>query len=96
MIKPFKFVNWEAGEKIQIDKPKEFIKLLYNEKFIFGLDNIKEYGVFKLNGWAYDLKPYLKKYLYKEYNQWFEVYAPNKTLLRKSTIGRIDKILEVV
>jgi hypothetical protein len=37
----------------------------------------------------------LKKYIYKQYGQWSEAYAPNKTLLRQVTYGRIDKIIEL-
>ena len=60
------------------------------------LDNIKRSGYSKILGYQYNLKPYLKKYVYKQYNSWYEAYAPNKTLLRKSTFGKIDKIIEVI
>lgn len=52
-------------------------------------------GGIKSGGWFYDFRPVLKKYKFKQYDFWHEVYAPNKTLLRKAIYGRIDKITEL-
>ena len=60
------------------------------------LSNIKNYGYSKIMGYQYNLKPYLKKYVYKQFDSWHECFAPNKTLLRKSTFGKIDKIIEII
>ena len=59
------------------------------------LSTIMNEGGIKSGGWFYDLRSVLKKYLFKQYGEWREVYAPNKTLLRKAVYGRIDKIIEV-
>ncbi len=56
--------------------------------------NIINSGVYKLMGYAYDFRPFLKQYVYKQYGQWHEAYAINKTYLRKITYGIIDKIIE--
>jgi hypothetical protein len=71
------------------------IEKIYNSKFHLFIDNLKNYGHIKNMGYLYNAKDYLKKYLVKQYGQWSEYYAPNKTLLRKSTFGRIDKIIEI-
>lgn len=57
--------------------------------------NLISYGYYKLMGYKYDFKPYLKKYLYKQYDSWREAYAPNKTSLRRVIHGKIDKIVEI-
>lgn len=44
-------------------------------------------------GYRYDLSPLLKKVLVKQYGQWQEYYAPNKTKLRKILGGQIDKMI---
>ena len=89
----YKFTNTDA----EINKEINYntIKDKYKSHFAFGLDNLKAQGIYRLMGWAYDFRQELKHYVYKQYGTWQEVYAPNKTLLRKSTYGRIDKILEI-
>lgn len=56
--------------------------------------NMINNGVYKLMGYKYDFKPYLKKYLFKFYGEWHEGYAPNKTLLRQAIGCKIDKIID--
>lgn len=73
----------------------ETVKQIYNGGCSFGLDNLKHYGILREMGWAYDFRKELKHYVYKQYDNWYECYAPNRTLLRKSTFGRISKILEI-
>ena len=67
---------------------KAYVRLYTNN------DNLLKYGHYKLMGYVYDFKPYLKLYVYKQYGTWYEAYAPNKTLLRSVLGGRIDKIIE--
>jgi hypothetical protein len=52
-------------------------------------------GCYKLMGYRYDFRQYLKKYVYKVYGNWYEAYAPNKTLLRKAIHGTIEKIVQI-
>lgn len=77
-----------------IENPKGFLKQAY-VRFYTNNNNLISYGYYKLMGYMYDFRPYLKKYVYKQYGDWIEVYAPNKTLLRQVIVGRIDKIVEI-
>ena len=57
--------------------------------------NILSYGCFKGMGYKFNLRPFLKKFLVKQYGSWQEYYAYNKTNLRKSIYGKIDQIVEI-
>ena len=93
MGKPFvEHVNRES--KPYIENPQEFLKKAYERSYTNN-NNLILYGYYKLRGYKYDFKPFLKKYLYKQYGSWREVYAPNKTLLRQVIGGRIEKIVEL-
>lgn len=78
---------------LTLDDPKSFLRERYSGKFMFGLDDLKKSGMYRLMGWQYDFRPFLKRYLVKQYGSWYECYAPNRTLLRASTYGRIQEIL---
>ena len=60
-----------------------------------GLMNLRSAGCYKIAGWCFDFTPYLKRFVVKQYGSWHEYYAPNKTLLRKSLYGTIQKIVEI-
>ena len=76
--------------------PIEYLKGVFGDGGYHGaLQNLQSVGTMLWAGWSYDFKPFLKKYLYKQYGSWVECYAPNKTLLRKSVYGRIDQIVEI-
>ena len=45
-------------------------------------------------GYRFDFFDVLKKYLVKQYGQWAEYYAPDRTSLRKHLYGRIKQIVE--
>jgi hypothetical protein len=83
-------VNQEARPTLSL----EFLKKAYVRGYTNN-DNLIRYGVYKVMGYRFDFKPYLKKYLYKQYDTWHEVYAPNKTALRTVIYGKIDKIVEI-
>jgi len=72
----------------------DFLNKAY-QRYYTGNDNLINYGYYKLMGYKFDFKKYLTKYLYKQYGQWHEAYAPNKTILRKITFGRIDAIIDL-
>jgi hypothetical protein len=78
---------------ITIDNPVEFLKSKYTRGSIFGLDNLQRSGRYKLMGWSYDFRPYLKRFIVKQYGSWQDYYAPNKTALRSSIYGRIEEIV---
>lgn len=89
----YKFSNTATPEKPDIlngQTPKEFLE----QKYI-GLDNLHRSGHYKLMGWCYDFTPFMKQYVVKQYDSWQEYWSPNKTLLRKSLYGRIQKIIEI-
>jgi predicted RNase H-related nuclease YkuK (DUF458 family) len=83
-------VDQESTPEIEID-----IKSIYESKSHSFLCDMHRWGFVKRMGYIYDLKPYLTKYVVKQYGHWQEYYAPNKTLLRKSIYGAVDKIFEV-
>lgn len=79
----------------KIHGAKDYLTSMYNGKHHSQIRNLHKWGVVKIGGYSYDFKPLLKKYVYKQYGGWTECYAPNKTLLRKSIYGRINKIIEL-
>jgi len=73
-----------------------FLKDKYSSKFSYGLENLKRQGVYKAAGFEYNYKPFLKLYRVRRlYGHWEEMYAPNKTLLRKSIAGKLEN-LEII
>lgn len=94
----YKFSSTATPEKPDILNDitlKEFLKSKYDGGLSFGLDNLQKSGHYKYRGWSYDFTPFMKQYLVKQYDSWEEYWSPNKTLLRKSLYGRIQKITEI-
>lgn len=87
------FVN-HVNQNLRPTLTTSFLKDAYI-RFYTNNNNLINYGYYKSMGYKYDFKPYLKKYLYKQYGNWQEAFAPNKTLLRQVIYGRIDKIVEL-
>lgn len=75
--------------------PKEFLQKKYVSRYSFGNDSLQRSGVYLLGGWQFNFRPYMKKYLVKQYGDWKELWAPNKTLIRKALYGKIDKIVQL-
>ncbi len=71
----------------------DFLNNKYDKGCIFGRENLMKSGVYKYRGWAYDFRPHLRLYVYRQHGEWQQVYAPSKKAVRKVTHGRIDKIL---
>lgn len=46
-------------------------------------------------GWKVDFSDVLKCFVYKHYGSWYEIYAIDKTSIRKSIYGTITKIVQV-
>ena len=59
------------------------------------LADLQRYGRVRIAGYRYDFSPLMKTFLYKQYGSWHEAKAPNKTALRKSIYGTIDRIIEI-
>ena len=91
----YKFTTTNAEKPIYKESAREFLKSKYNKSFMFGIDNLKQYGVYKIMGWIIDFKPILKKFIIKQDNYLYECYAFNKTDLRNSIFGRIEYIKEL-
>ena len=83
-------IKLDAGEKLTEDNWLWLIDRVNFPCFV-------EKGCVSVLGWCFDFRPVLKLYVYKQYGHWEEMYAPNKTLLRKNTFGgsQIKYILEV-
>lgn len=86
----------EIREDIEAD-PIAFLKkkLGGRERYGFGMQEIMKHGAYREMGYAYDLRPYLVNYVYKQYGMWYEAYALNRANLRKLVGGTITKIVEV-
>jgi hypothetical protein len=97
-VKAYKFsasASDECPDILHGMTPQEFLKAKYERGCIFGLDYLKQGGSYRFMGWSFDFTPYLKHYVFKQYCHWQDVWAPNKTALKKSTYGRIDKVVEI-
>ena len=81
--------------KIDFKKPEEFLKRKFEKGCIFGQDNLLRNGIYKEMGWSYDFKPFLKRFLVKQYGNWSEYYCLNKTTLRKLIFGKVEEIREL-
>lgn len=58
-------------------------------------NNLQRQGIYKIAGWSFDFKPFLKRFIVRQYDQWSVYYAPNKTICRKCIYGKIDEIYEI-
>ena len=80
-----------------LENPKKWLdNRMTGSKFNFGVNNLTSQAVYRQMGWAYDFRDYLKKYVYQKYGTWSQVYALNKTNVRKLIGGKINKIIEVI
>ena len=91
---PFVDTVDQDARPILID-PVGFLKNVFGSGYHSSLHTVRTTGFYKSMGYRYNLKSFLKQYLYKQYDGWFEVYAPNKTLLRKTITGKIIRIVEL-
>lgn len=97
-IKAIAFNDRATKDGLRIDieqNPMEFLTNQLSSRFNFGVDNITSYGVYREMAWQYDLKPLLRKFVYKQYGNWHEIYAINKTNVRKLVGGVIAQIVEI-
>ena len=74
----------------------EYVIDLYKKSgYSLNLQQLVSSGCIRLAGWCFNFTMDLRHFVFKQYGQWSEGYAPNKTLLRKAVHGRIDKIVEI-
>ena len=104
----YKFVNWEIKD-LENYRDSQAYKLM--EKLNNGIDltrdektggifngSFHDSGVYKLMGYMFDFRPYMKKYLVKvKYYGWVEMYSFDRTSIRKNSVfpSRILKIVEL-
>lgn len=93
------FVEHAKPENIRKDieqDPLAFVKeKLTGSRYGFGVSNIISDGVYKEMGYIYNLRPLLKRFIYRQYGHWSEIWALNKTNARHLISGRIEEIEEV-
>jgi hypothetical protein len=48
-------------------------------------DKCRDYnGIYRLAGWQFNFRPYMKRYIVKTYDSWHEQYAFSKENIRKN------------
>ena len=102
-----KFVNWDIQPLESLQETNVYklrVKVIngeklnrYEKKWI--TEQVNQDTYFKNSilsgGWRFDFSDVLKTFVVKQYNQWTEYKATDKTTLRSMLYGRIDKIVEV-
>jgi len=103
-----KFPKWDipALDTLKGTKVYELrLKVINGEKLtddekLFITEKVNDNSYFKdsipLNGWRFSFREVLKFYVVKQYDQWHEYAACNKTTLRKTISGRVQKIVEII
>ena len=96
-VKGIPFVSHVDQEQRPIlNDVEKFIKSVYDGGYHGNYNDISRSGIFKRLGYQYNLRPYLKKYIVKNYyGQIFEMYAPNKTAIRKCEGNNIVYAIEL-
>jgi hypothetical protein len=103
-----KFVTWDIQplESLQEEKVYKLrMKVINGEKLNrdeknWVTENVNHNTTFRnsipLLGWRFDFSGILKTFVVKQYSQWTEYRATDKTALRHILYGKIDKIVEVI
>ena len=85
----------QTAREDYINSPAEFLEKNYTKGGYY-LDALANTGYVRNMGWIYDYRSFLKLYVVKFLNAGLrEVYAPNKTAIRKTSYGRIIYIVEI-
>lgn len=71
---------------------KEWLCSKYSSPFSFGVDSLKR-GFYRLGGWSFDFRPFLKKYIYTDCGSIHTCYAPNIKAVRKAnSLRRAERV----
>lgn len=101
-----KFVKWDVPELNKLKNTKAYLlreKLNIGEKLTreeknWVTEKVNHNAYFKsaipLQGYRFDFSDVLKTYVVKQYGQYQEYKAIDRTSLRAMIYGRIDKIIE--
>lgn len=102
-----KFVVWEvpALETLQDSKVYKLRRKVSNRESLsreekdWITEQVNHNTFFRnaipLQGWKFDFADILHTYIVKQYGQWHEYKAVDKTALRKMIYGRIEHITEI-
>ena len=102
-----KFVKWDIQPLENLQESKVYnlrLKLNNNGKlnreekdWITEQVNHNTYfrSAIPLLGWRFDFSDVLKTFLVRQYGSWSEYQAIDKTALRNTLLGRIEKIVEI-
>ena len=102
-----KFVKWDIQPLENLQESKVYnlrLKLNNNGKlnreekdWITEQVNHNTYfrSAIPLLGWRFDFSDVLKPFLVRQYGSWSEYQAIDKTALRNTLFGRIEKIVEI-
>lgn len=67
---PYKFSKTATEiPPFQINDPVEFLSKNF-KSHMFGFDNLLTNGIYKYQGWIYDLKPFMQRFVYNIYGNW--------------------------
>lgn len=66
---------------------KEWLEMKFSSGCSFGIDNLKS-GFYKIGGWCFDLRPFMKKYIFTDYGSIRRAYAPSVKGLRSANYLR--------
>ncbi len=92
---------WKFSECATDTPPKikgtieNFLKKKLFNPFEFGHYNLRNTGIYRLSGWAFDFRGYLKEYVFKTNYSIEEGYFINKTNIRKVVCTRVLWIREI-
>lgn len=102
-----KFVSWDVQPLEILKETKAYklrVKVINGEKLNrdekdWVTEQVNHNTYFRnsipLGGCRFDFSDILKTFVVRQYNQWTEYKATDKTALRSMIYGRIDKIVEV-
>ncbi len=79
----------DKGDKLTRDEKNWITEQVNGSCYTFGRTSIP------ILGWAIDFSDILKRYVCKQYGNWFEISGTDKTAVREHIYGRIDKIMEI-
>ena len=70
---------------------KEWLKVKFNGGF--SCNELVKDGFYKYLGWCFNLRPYLKKYIYTSYGSIYTAWAPSVALLRSAVgLSRSERV----
>lgn len=95
VARQFTSTDKEEPEILNGKTPMEFVAEKLSNRKLFGHVSLLKTGHYREGGWEFDFTPYLKQFVVRTIHSFFEVYAVNKTQVRKLTGARVIYILEI-